>query len=152
MRKTKIVCTIGPACETEEMIVAMCRAGMNTARLNFSHGSHEEHCLRIERIKKVREELDMPIAIMQDTKGPEFRIKTFQGGKITLSEGDTFTFTSKDIQGSKNRVSVSFSGLASSLEIGDRILVNNGLLIFEVTRRMRSASFSRAESFPIARA
>ena len=131
MRKTKIVCTIGPACETEEMIAAMCRAGMNTARLNFSHGSHDEHHRRIELIKKVRADLDMPIAIMQDTKGPEFRIKTFQSGKIMLSEGDTFTFTTKDVPGTQERVAVNFKGLARSLEVGDRILVNNGLLIFE---------------------
>lgn len=131
MRKTKIVCTIGPACETEEMIAAMCRAGMNTARLNFSHGSHDEHHRRIGLIKKVRADLDMPIAIMQDTKGPEFRIKTFQSGKITLNEGDTFTFTTKDVPGTQERVAVNFKGLARSLDVGDRILVNNGLLIFE---------------------
>ncbi len=134
MRKTKIVCTIGPACETEEILAAMCRAGMNTARLNFSHGTHEEHRQRIERIKKVREELDLPVAIMLDTKGPEFRIKTFQNGKITLAEGDTFAFTSKNVQGTQERVAVSFPGLAQALEIGDRILVNNGLLIFEVVK------------------
>ena len=132
MRKTKIVCTIGPACESEETLAAMCHAGMNTARLNFSHGSHEEHHNRIERIKKIRAELDMPVAIMLDTKGPEYRIKTFKGGKITLNDGDIFTFTSKDVQGTKERVSVSFSGLCTSLEVGDRILVNNGLVICEV--------------------
>ncbi len=138
MRKTKIVCTIGPASESEEMLIAMCRAGMNTARLNFSHGSHEEHHRRIELIKKVRESLDMPIAIMQDTKGPEFRIKTFQDGKITLNEGDTFTFTTKDVQGTQERVAVSFKGLAGSMEAGDRILVNNGLLIFEVLEHTKT--------------
>jgi len=131
MRKTKIVCTIGPASESEETLIAMCRAGMNTARLNFSHGSHDEHHRRIELIKKVRADLDMPIAIMQDTKGPEFRIKTFQSGKITLNEGDTFTFTTKDVPGTQERVAVNFKGLARSLDVGDRILVNNGLLIFE---------------------
>ena len=134
MRKTKIVCTIGPACETEEILTNMCRAGMNTARLNFSHGTHEEQKKRIELIRKVRTELDMPIAIMLDTKGPEFRIKTFKDGKITLNDGDTFTFTTKDVAGTKERVAVNFKGLACSLEIGDRILVNNGLLIFEVTK------------------
>ena len=138
MRKTKIVCTIGPASESEETLIAMCRAGMNTARLNFSHGSHEEHHRRIELIKKVRESLDMPVAIMQDTKGPEFRIKTFQNGKITLKEGDTFTFTTKDVPGTQERVAVNFKGLASSLEAGDRILVNNGLLIFEVLEHTKT--------------
>jgi pyruvate kinase len=132
MRKTKIVCTIGPASESEEMLTAMCRAGMNTARLNFSHGSHKEHRVRIERIKKIREELDIPVAIMLDTKGPEYRIKTFKDGKVTLAEGDTFTFTTKNVQGTKDRVAISFPNLSCSLEIGDRILVNNGLLIFEV--------------------
>jgi len=134
MRKTKIVCTIGPASESEEIIAAMCRAGMNTARLNFSHGTHEEHRKRIELIKKVREELDMPIAIMQDTKGPEFRIKTFKEGKVMLNEGDTFTFTAKDVQGTKDRVAVNFSELAHSLEVGDRVLVNNGLIVCEVDK------------------
>ena len=134
MRKTKIVCTIGPASESEETLAALCRAGMNTARLNFSHGSHEEHRVRIERIKKVREELDMPVAIMQDTKGPEYRIKTFKEGKVTLNEGDTFTFTTKDVQGTKERVAVNFDCLSCSLEIGDRILVNNGLVILEVKK------------------
>lgn len=138
MRKTKIVCTIGPASESEETLIAMCRAGMNTARLNFSHGSHEEHHRRIELIKKVRESLDMPVAIMQDTKGPEFRIKTFQTGKITLKEGDTFTFTTKDVPGTQDRVAVNFKGLAGSLEAGDRILVNNGLLIFEVLEHTKT--------------
>lgn len=134
MRKTKIVCTIGPASETEEIISAMCLAGMNTARMNFSHGTHDEQKQRIDRVKKVRTELDIPVAIMLDTKGPEFRIKTFRDGKIMLSEGDTFTFTTKDVVGTKERVAVNFSGLACSLEVGDRILVNNGLLIFEVKK------------------
>ena len=84
MRKTKIVCTIGPASESEEMLTALCKAGMNVARLNFSHGTHEEHLARIERIKKVRRELDLPIAIMLDTKGPEYRIGTFKEGKVFL--------------------------------------------------------------------
>ena len=78
MRKTKIICTIGPASESEEMITKLCLAGMNVARLNFSHGNHEEHLKRINTIKKVREQLHLPIAIMLDTKGPEFRIGTFK--------------------------------------------------------------------------
>jgi len=112
----------------------MCLAGMNTARLNFSHGTHEEQKRRIDLVKKVRAELDMPVAIMLDTKGPEFRIRTFKDGKVTLREGDPFIFTSKNVPGTKERVSVNFEGLACSLEVGDRILVNNGLLIFEVNK------------------
>ncbi len=85
MWKTKIVCTIGPASSSEENFIAMCKAGLNVARLNFSHGTHEEHKKKIDMIKKVREELKMPIAIMLDTKGPEYRIKTFENGSVTLS-------------------------------------------------------------------
>ena len=96
MRKTKIVCTIGPASSSEEVLEKMCLAGMNVARLNFSHGTHEEHLKRIKMIKKVREKLHIPLAIMLDTKGPEYRIKTFKDGKVDLKEGDIFTFTTKD--------------------------------------------------------
>jgi pyruvate kinase len=119
MRKTKIVCTIGPASESEEMIIGLCRAGMNVARLNFSHGVHAEHQKRIDVIKKVREDLDLPIAIMLDTKGPEYRIKTFENKKINLSEGDTFTFTTQDIVGNESRVSVSYDKLTEELSVGD---------------------------------
>ncbi|MDO5108648.1 MAG: pyruvate kinase [Erysipelotrichaceae bacterium] len=132
MRKTKIVCTIGPASESEEVLRELCLAGMNVARLNFSHGTHEEHLERIRRIKKVREELGLPIAIMLDTKGPEFRIGTFKDGKIMLEEGSTFTFTTEEIEGDDSIVSVSYKNLANELDPGDRILLNNALLEFEV--------------------
>ena len=132
MRKTKIVCTIGPACNNEETLTKMCLAGMNVARLNFSHGTHEEHKKNIDLIKKVREKLDMPIAILLDTKGPEYRIKTFKEGKIMLREGDKFTFTSRDIEGDQSRVSVNYKGLPDEMQVGERILLNNGLVIFEV--------------------
>ena len=133
MRKTKIVCTIGPACSDENTLTEMCRAGMNVARLNFSHGTHEEHLEKIALIKKVRKKLNYPIAIMLDTKGPEYRIKTFKNGGVTLKDGDTFTFTTLDVEGDSSRVSVSYEGLAKDLSVGDRLLLNNGLLIFEVT-------------------
>ena len=133
MRKTKIVCTIGPACSDENTMTEMCRAGMNVARLNFSHGTHEEHLEKIALIKKVRKKLNYPIAIMLDTKGPEYRIKTFKNGGVTLKDGDTFTFTTLDVEGDSSRVSVSYEGLAKDLSVGDRLLLNNGLLIFEVT-------------------
>lgn len=133
MRKTKIVCTIGPACDSEETLRAMMLAGMNVARLNFSHGTHAEHQVRIDRIKKLRAELDLPIAIMLDTKGPEYRIGTFEGGKIELHNGDTFTFTTEPVTGSAERVSVSYAGLAQDLEPGDTVLVNDGLIALTVT-------------------
>ncbi len=132
MRKTKIICTIGPACESEQVLEELCLNGMNVARLNFSHGTHEYHLSLINRIKAVREKLKMPIAIMLDTKGPEYRIKTFENGKISLNDGDKFIFTTDDIVGNNERVSVNYKGMIKDLSIGDKILVNNGLVIFEV--------------------
>ena len=132
MRKTKIVCTIGPASENPEVFRRMCLNGLNVARLNFSHGTHEEHQKKIDMIKAVREELNLPIAIMLDTKGPEYRIRTFKGGKIQLRDGDEFTFTTREVEGDEHIVSVSYKGLAEDLAPGDKILVNNGLVIFEV--------------------
>ena len=132
MRKTKIICTIGPACESEETLRQMFLAGMNVARLNFSHGDHAEHLARIETIKRLREELNLPIAIMLDTKGPEYRIRTFQNGSVTLREGDEFTFTTDEIIGDEHRVSVSYKGLMQDLVPGDKILLSNGLLSFSV--------------------
>ena len=132
MRKTKIVCTIGPASETEEIMTGLCKAGMNVARLNFSHSTHDEHQRRIDLIKKVRSELKVPIAIMLDTKGPEYRITTFKNQKIMLKDGDYFVFTSDDIIGDETRVAVSYPNLPNELSVGDTILLNNGLLTFEV--------------------
>lgn len=134
MRKTKIVCTIGPASGSKEVITGLCRAGMNVARLNFSHNTHADHKKRIEIIKEVREELGLPIAIMLDTKGPEYRIGIFEGGKITLGDGDNFTFTTDSIIGSRERVSVSYANLPNELSAGDTILLNNGLLSFRVEK------------------
>ena len=134
MRKTKIVCTIGPSCENPETLEKMCKAGMNVARLNFSHGTHEQHLQKIELVKAVREKLDLPIAILLDTKGPEYRIKTFENGKITLNEGDAFAFTTEDIVGNQQKVSVTYKGLCKDISVGDKILLNNGLLIFEVEK------------------
>ena len=134
MRKTKIVCTLGPASETKEVIVGLCKAGMNVARLNFSHNTHADHQRRIDLVKEVRDELQLPIAIMLDTKGPEYRIKTFEGGKILLSDGDRFTFTTDDIVGNRERVSVSYAKLPEELSVGDTILLNNGLLTFLVEK------------------
>jgi pyruvate kinase len=132
MRKTKIVCTIGPASNNIETLKAMCRAGMNVARLNFSHGTHEEHKKNIDMLKSVREELDIPLAILLDTKGPEYRIGKFKNGKETIEDGADFTFTTEDVMGDSTRVSVSYKNLARELSEGDVVLVNNGLLSFKV--------------------
>ena len=132
MRKTKIICTIGPASENEETLTQMCLAGMNVARLNFSHGTHPEHKAKIDLIKKVREKLDMPIAILLDTKGPEYRIGTFETGKATIADGADFTFTTQDIVGDETRVSVNYKGLNKDLKPGDTVTVNNGMVKFLV--------------------
>ena len=132
MRKTKIVCTLGPATDSKEIIQGLCKAGMNVARLNFSHGTYEDHQKRIDLVKSVRSELNLPIAIMLDTKGPEYRIKTFENGKISLSDGDKFTFTSDEVVGNEHIVSVSYANLPRELSLGDTILLNNGLLTFKV--------------------
>ena len=132
MRKTKIICTIGPASENEETLTQMCLAGMNVARLNFSHGTHEEHEKKIELIKRVREKLNIPLAIMLDTKGPEYRIRTFADGKIELKEGDPFTFTVDEVEGDQTRVSVNYKQLNRDLKPGNIVTVNNGMVKFEV--------------------
>ena len=132
MRKTKIICTIGPASSDPAVFTQMCQAGLNVARLNFSHGTHADHLKKIDMIKQVRETLGMPIAIMLDTKGPEYRIKTFENGRITLQDNDKFTFTSRQVQGNQHIVSVNFTGLEEDLSVGDKILVNNGLVVLQV--------------------
>lgn len=131
MRKTKIVCTLGPATDDYKVLTRLVRAGMNVARLNMSHGDYEEHRRRIEMIKRVRRELDTPVAILMDTKGPEIRIKTFRDGGIALNEGDAFTLTTKDVEGTAERVSVTYDELPRHLKRGDRILINDGLIELE---------------------
>lgn len=146
MRKTKIICTIGPASDSEEVLTQLCLAGMNVARLNFSHGTHEEHLQKINTIKKVREKLNLPIAIMLDTKGPEYRIKTFQNGSVVLNEGDKFTLTTEDIEGDEHRVSVSYKGLMNDLNVGDTVLLNNGLIIFTVTELTKTEAICEVKA------
>ena len=106
MRRTKIVCTIGPACENEETIKEMILAGMNVARLNFSHNTTEDHLRRIQIIKKARKELGIPVAILLDTKGPEYRVGLFKNGKVFIEKGSKFTFTTEDIEGDETIASV----------------------------------------------
>ena len=134
MRKTKIVCTIGPACENEETIREMILAGMNVARLNFSHNTVEDHARRIAIIKKVRKELGTPVAILLDTKGPEYRVGLFKGDKVHLEAGKPFTFTTEDVLGDETIASVNYKNLHEDLEVGDTVLVNNGLLEFKVNK------------------
>ncbi len=134
MRKTKIICTIGPASEKPEVLRQLMESGMDVARENFSHGSHEEHKRRIDLIKKLREELGKPVAILLDTKGPEIRLGTFKGGKkYTLNSGDTFTLKVEDIEGDETQASVSFKELYKDMKPGDRILIDDGLIELTVS-------------------
>lgn len=133
MKKTKIVCTLGPASSDKKTVAAMADAGMNVVRLNFSHGTHAEHAEKIALVKAVREEKNIPLPIMLDTKGPEFRIGSFKNGKITLAQGDEFRFTADVIEGDETRVSVSYGDIANTMNVGDKILLNNGLMVFAVT-------------------
>ena len=128
MLKTKIVCTIGPASRSEKVMTEMLKAGMNVARLNFSHGDHESHREVIETFRRVRERLGKPAAIMLDPKGPEIRICTFKDGKAYLEEGSTFTLTTQEIEGDSTRVSVTYADLPSQLKQGDRVLIDDGRL------------------------
>lgn len=126
MLKTKIVCTIGPASKSEKVMTEMMKAGMNVARLNFSHGDHETHKEVIETFRRVRKKLDKPAAIMLDTKGPEVRIGNFAEGKITLNDGELFTLTANECEGDNTKVSVTYADLPSQLHVGDRVLIDDG--------------------------
>jgi len=128
MRKTKIVCTIGPASDDKETLRQMILAGMNVARLNFSHGSHEEHHARVERLKALREEMKAPLALMLDTKGPEIRIGRFKDGAIQLEAGDTFTLTTRPREGGQDGVTVNYERLPLYVRPGNSIMLDDGLI------------------------
>lgn len=126
LKKTKIVCTIGPASRDADTMREMLEAGMNVARLNFSHGTHEEHRKTIETFRRVRDEQDRPAAILLDTKGPEIRLGDFENGSEILEEGDEFTLTSKECPGTKERVSTTYKALPSQVSLGTSILIDDG--------------------------
>nr|WP_314994395.1 pyruvate kinase [uncultured Treponema sp.] len=134
MKKTKIVCTIGPASDSEEVLRELFKEGLNVCRLNFSHGTHEEHQIRIDRIKKIRQELNLPIAIMLDTKGPEIRLKNFGVNSVMLSKGQQFTLTTRDILGDEKICSVTYTNLAKEVKPNDRILIDDGLIELRVEK------------------
>lgn len=131
MRKTKIICTMGPATDNESVLRDLMIAGMDVARLNFSHGTHEEAKKRMDLIKKVREELDAPVAILLDTKGPEIRVKTFAGGKAVLREGEKFTLYTDDVEGDDTKVSITYKDLPRDIAAGARLLIDDGLIALE---------------------
>lgn len=133
MRKTKIICTLGPAVDNEDALRTLIRTGMNGARFNFSHGTHDSHRATFERLDRVRRELNAPVAAILDTKGPEIRVKKFAEGCAQLQEGASFILCAEDVEGNSQRVSVTYPNLASELSVGDSILLDDGLIELEVT-------------------
>ncbi|WWR15904.1 pyruvate kinase [Lachnospiraceae bacterium JLR.KK008] len=132
MRKTKIICTIGPACESEEKMRELIKAGMNVARFNFSHGTHEEHKVKFGRIIKVSGELGMPVATLLDTKGPEIRLRDFKGGKVQLTAGQEFILTTEEIDGDEKRASITYKNLKNDVQAGSVVLIDDGKIEMEV--------------------
>lgn len=128
MRRTKIICTIGPASESEERLREMMQAGMDVARFNFSHGTHEEHKKKFDRVIKVSNELGIPVATLLDTKGPEIRLKDIEGGKAELVKGQKFILTTEEIQGNSERVSITYKNLKDDVSVGNTILIDDGLI------------------------
>ena len=136
MKKTKIICTMGPSTDDAALLADMMRAGMDLARFNFSHGTHEEHARRAELVRKAAAEVDKPIALIADTKGPEMRLGIFKEGRVMLKEGDSFTLTTHEIEGTAE---ISYVNYAGELEPGNAILLSDGLLALEVTGVDRAA-------------
>ncbi len=134
MRKTKIVCTLGPATDNEEVLRQMMIEGMDVARCNFSHGTYEDHKRRMDMVKKLRKEVGKPVAILLDTKGPEVRVKDFKEGKVMLEEGQLFTLTADEVEGTKDIVSVTYNRLYEDLEVGMRVLMDDGLIEMTVEK------------------
>ena len=134
MRKTKIVCTLGPSTDNEEVLRQMMLEGMNVARCNFSHGTYEDHKKRMDMVKKLRKEVGRPVAILLDTKGPEVRVKNFKEGKVILEEGQLFTLTADEVEGTKDKVSVTYNRLYEDLEVGMRVLIDDGLIEMKVEK------------------
>ena len=132
MRKTKIICTLGPASDSEEVIEQLILSGMDAARFNFSHGTHETHGALLTRFKRVRDSLGRPVATILDTKGPEIRIRTFGCGRVELNDGDHFTLTTRETEGDARQVSVTYSNLHQELQSGCHILIDDGLVDLEV--------------------
>ncbi len=133
MKKTKIICTLGPTTDDEEVMRSLVRKGMDVARFNFSHGTHEEQKARMDKLKKVRDEEGKPIAILLDTKGPEIRTGVLKDGKkVTLRAGEVFTLTTEEITGDADRVSITYEGLVDDVQVGSTILIDDGLIGLQV--------------------
>ena len=128
MRRTKIICTIGPASDSVERLRELMTAGMNVARFNFSHGTHEEQKVKFERVLQAREELGLPVATMLDTKGPEIRLRDFEGGRVELVSGQEFILTTEELLGTAQKASISYKNLKNDIKEGTTILIDDGLI------------------------
>ena len=146
MRKTKIVCTLGPSTDREGVLREMIQAGMNVARFNFSHGTHAEHKARLDALKTLREELDAPVAAMLDTKGPEVRLKDFAGGRVHLTAGQEFTLTTVQVEGDAHRCSITYGELPGDVKAGDTILLDDGLVRLTVLETSETEIRCRVEN------
>ncbi len=134
MKKTKVICTLGPATAKDEILEQLMINGMNVARINFSHGTEEEHLHTIERVKNMREKLGLPVALLLDTGGPEIRLRCFENGRIQLKKNQEFILTTKEVTGDENRVSISYPNLIQDITEGARILIDDGLIELTVKR------------------
>ena len=146
VRKTKIVCTLGPATDREGVLREMLKAGMNVARFNFSHGTHAEHKVRLDALKALREEMNLPVAAMLDTKGPEIRLKSFENGSVHLTGGTEFTLTTEDVVGNETRCSITYAELPGDVKAGDTILLDDGLVRLTVLETTSNAIRCRVEN------
>lgn len=128
MRKTKIICTLGPACESEDKLKELMLAGMNVARFNFSHGTHEEQKEKYAKVLKVSRELGLHVATLLDTKGPEIRLRDFEGGRVELITGQTFTLTTEEMLGTSEKATITYKNLKNDIAVGNTILIDDGLI------------------------
>ena len=146
MRKTKIVCTLGPATDKEGVLREMMLSGMNVARFNFSHGTHSEHKVRLDAVKALREELDLPVAAMLDTKGPEVRLRNFKNGSVEMTAGQDFTLTTEDVEGDETRCAITYPQLPQDVSAGDTSLLDDGLVRLTVLETTAKTIRCRVEN------
>lgn len=146
MRKTKIICTLGPSTDAPEILEAMMKNGMDVARFNFSHGTHADHKKRLEMLKTLRKKLNIPVAALLDTKGPEIRLKTFEKGEVFLEAGQHFTLTAREVTGTREICSVSYKNLAQDVRLGSQVMLDDGLISMRVVDKTETDVVCRVEN------
>ena len=146
MRKTKIICTLGPSTDSPEILEAMMKSGMDVARFNFSHGTHEDHKRRLEMLKDLRKKLNIPVAALLDTKGPEIRLKTFEKGEVYLETGQHFTLTAREVTGTREICGVTYKNLAQDVRLGSQVMLDDGLISMKVVEKTETDVICRVEN------